>query len=71
MAGAITFMMSDIYGGINGTTETTIPEAYDQNALVDDQKVAESASTAGQKRFPLGLAVCVLLGVVIISGVVK
>ena len=68
---AINFMMSDIYGGIAGTTEETIPEAADQKALVDDQKAAEVASEAGQKRFPMGLAVVLILGVVILSGVVK
>ena len=41
MAGAINFAMTDVYGGIWGTTETTIPEANDQQALVDDQKAAD------------------------------
>jgi len=30
------FFMSDVYGGVWGTTEMTIPEAQDKQALVDD-----------------------------------
>ena len=30
------FFMSDVYGGIWGTTEQTIPESADKQALVDD-----------------------------------
>lgn len=71
MSGAINFLMSDVYGGVFGTTELTIPEANDQKALVDDQKAAEVASPAGQKRFPMGLAVLLIIGIIIISGAVK
>lgn len=71
MAGAINFAMTDVYGGIWGTTETTIPEADDQQALVDDQKAADDVSAAGQKKFPVAVALIVVLAIVIISGVVK
>lgn len=42
MSGAINFMFADIYGTGWSTTEETIPEAKDQQAIVDDQKVSAS-----------------------------
>lgn len=71
MAGAINFAMSDIYGGIWGTTETTIPEANDQQALVDDQKAAEAVSDSGKKQFPIAIAIVLILAVAIVAGAVK
>lgn len=71
MAGAINFTMSDIYGGVWGTTEQTIPEAADQKALVDDQKAADTVSTAVKKRFPIAGALLLLVVLAIIAGVVK
>ena len=70
MAGAINFMMSDVYGGIFGTTELTVPEASDHAALVDDEKMAAEAK-AMPKKFPFGLAVLVILVLVILLGVVN
>lgn len=69
MSGAINFSMSDVYGGIWGTTEQTIPEAADHAALVDDEKMAQEAK-AMPKKFPFGLAAVVILGLVILLGVV-
>lgn len=71
MAGAINFAMTDVYGGVWGTTETTIPEANDQQALVDDQKAADDVSAGGKKKFPVAMALIAVLAIVIISGVVK
>ena len=71
MSGAINFAMSDIYGGVWGTTEQTIPEAKDQKALVDDQKAADDVSANAQKKFPVALALVLVLVLVILSGVVK
>lgn len=71
MAGAINFAMTDVYGGVWGTTETTIPEAGDQQALVDDQKAADDVSAGGKKKFPVAMALIAVLAVVIISGAVK
>ena len=71
MAGAINFAMTDVYGGIWGTTETTIPEANDQQTLVDDQKAADDESDAGKKKYPVAITLIVVLAIVIISGVVK
>ena len=65
------FAMSDIYGGVWGTTETTIPEADDQKALVDDQKTADTVSATGKKKFPVGLALVIVLGIVVLAGVRK
>lgn len=71
MSGAINFPMSDLYGGIWGTTETTIPEAADQNALPDDQKAAEAVSTDAPKRVPILLALALFVVLVILFGGVK
>lgn len=72
MAGAINFAMSDIYGGVWGTTEETIPEASDQQALVDDEKMAQEAKAAVEKkRFPMAMTVVVILVLVILFGVVS
>lgn len=65
------FAMSDVYGGIFGTTELTIPEAADQKALVDDQKVADTVTETGKKKIPIALALVVVIVVVILSGVLK
>lgn len=71
MAGAINFAMTDIYGGIWGTTETTIPEANDQQALVDDQKAADDVSAGAKKKFPVAMALIAIFAIVVISGAVK
>ena len=71
MSGAINFPMSDVYGGIWGTTEDTIPEANDQKALVDDQKVAAAVSDSGRKSKPILLALIVIVILAIIAGGAK
>lgn len=46
------FFMSDVYGGVWGTTEMTIPEAQDKQALVDDHDAeahVEATSTSSTK----------------------
>lgn len=68
MAGAINFAMTDIYGGYAGTTETTIPEADDRNALVDDQTSAQSVSDSGKKTKPILLALGLIIVVAILMG---
>lgn len=71
MAGAINFAMTDIYGGYAGTTETTIPEARDQKALVDDQKASEAVSESGTKKKPILLALAVIVVLALVMGVIK
>lgn len=71
MAGAINFAMSDIYGGIWGTTETTIPEEADQKALVDDQKAAATVSDEGKKKVPILGAVVLVVIIAFLVGAVK
>lgn len=53
------FFMSDVYGGVFGTTELTIPEAQDKQALVDDHEsdVKVEQSTPNYK----GIVGCVIL----------
>ena len=71
MPGAINFTMSDIYGGIWGTTETTIPEANDQQALVDDQKAAAAVSESGKKSMPIFAAIALVIIVAFVVGGAK
>lgn len=62
------FTYGDIYGVGFSTTEETIPEAADQQALVDDQKAAATASVDGTKKFPVLLGVLLLLVVAFVIG---
>lgn len=71
MSGAINFPMSDLYGGVWGTTETTIPEAADQKALVDDQKAAATVSESGRKSMPILAAIGVIIVIAFIAGGAK
>lgn len=68
MAGAINFSMTDIYGGFAGTTEDTIPEANDQQAIVDDQKSAAQYQDTQKKPFPVLLALGLVLIVAVVIG---
>lgn len=68
MSGAVNFLYGDVYGAGWSTTEETVPEAKDQNALVDDQKSAEVASPDGQKRVPVLLAVVAVIGLAFLIG---
>ena len=71
MPGAINFYMADIYGTGYSTTETTIPEADDQVALVDDQKAAGAVSETGKKKVPILAAIALLIVVAFLMGVIK
>ena len=62
------FTYGDIYGAGWSTTEETIPEAADQQALVDDQKTAAIASVDGGKRFPVLLGVLLLIILAFVIG---
>ena len=64
------FAYSDIYGGVWGTTETTIPEAADQQAIVDDQKAAAAVYT-GTKKVPVYSAIIILIAIAVLFGVIK
>jgi len=68
MAGSLNFAMSDIYGGVWGTTETTIPETADQQALVDDQKASGVVSATGKKQIPIAGAIVVILIIAFLVG---
>ncbi|HDR7311501.1 TPA: hypothetical protein QCX08_004009 [Bacillus cytotoxicus] len=67
MAGELSHFMKDLYPnmGFQNTTYTTIPEAEDQNALVDDQKVAEESqkadNKAGHKNIMLGIVLILII----------
>lgn len=71
MSGAINFPMADVYGMGFGTTENTIPEANDQQALVDDQKSAGAVSESGMKKVPILLAIGLVLVIGFLAGVMK
>ena len=70
--GAVHYCMSDIYGGYAGTTEKSIPDADDQNALTDvstaenkpTHKVIEKSSN---KKLYMAL-ILVLILVVVFGG---
>ena len=66
--GAINYAMSDIYGGFAGTTETTIPEAEDQNALVDDMKASDTTHKTTANKSRIYLAILLVLIIVIALG---
>lgn len=71
MSGAINFMMGDIYPAGWSTTEETIPEAADQNALVDDQKAAVDTGKSAKKSFPIALGIILILILCIVFGGAK
>ena len=66
--GAVNFPMSDIYGGMAGTTEYTVPEASDQNALTDDQKANDTVSTANVPKKGIWLSLLLILILVVVLG---
>ena len=68
--GAMNFYMAEIYGHGYGTTEDTIPEANDQNALVDDQKSAAAANASGgATKVSIAGAALLILCIAILMGV--
>lgn len=71
MAGSVNFLYGDVYGAGFSTTEETVPEAADQNALVDNEKAAETASVNGKKKFPVMMAVGLLLILAFVIGGIK
>lgn len=71
MTGAINFAMSDIYGGVWGTTEQTVPEASDQQALVDDQKASAQVANTEKKPFPVLLALALIFIIALVVGGLK
>ena len=68
MSGSVNFLYGDVYGAGWSTTEETVPEAADQNALVDNEKAAETASVSGQKRVPVLLAVVLVIILAFVIG---
>lgn len=65
---AINYPMSDIYGGFAGTTEQTVPDADDQQALVDDQKATDTVNSGHSKKGKILLSVLLIVIVVIALG---
>ena len=65
------FYMSDVYGGVNGTTEMTIPEAADKQALVDDDKSAAETAPSSVKKTPIFLAIGMIFIAAIALGGIK
>ena len=68
MSGAINYPMSDIYGGFAGTTEKTVPDTDDQQALVDDQKATDTANGKTVKKSKILLSVLLVLILVVALG---
>lgn len=69
---AINYPMSDIYGGGMGTTEMTVPDPDDQNALTDTENKHKSVARYAVKetsntKFYLGL-LFVLILIIVIGG---
>lgn len=71
MSGAINFAMTDIYGGFSGTTEETIPEAADQQAIVDDQKTAAQYQNTTKKPLPVVAALALVAVLALVIGGLK
>lgn len=70
MVGATNFYMAEIYGHGFGTTEATVPDYSDQNALVDDQKAAMQANAANRASSVSILgAVALILCIAVLMGV--
>lgn len=65
------FFMSDVYGGIWGTTEQTIPEAADKQALVEDQATAAKTGEVEVKAMPILLAVGLIFILALVLGGLK
>lgn len=67
--GAINYAMSDIYGGVGiGTTEMTVPEASDQNALVDDQKATDTTQPATANKGKVFISILLVLILIAVIG---
>ena len=66
--GAINYAMSDIYGGMAGTTEMSIPEAEDQQALVDDQKASDTTHKTTSNKGKIFISIILVLIVVAVIG---
>lgn len=66
---AINFAMSDIYGGMAGTTETTVPEEADKKVLPDDTNVAVKDTT--KKSSHLYLSIILIVVIAVIMGALK
>ena len=67
---AINFSMTDIYGGYAGTTEMTIPDADDKNALTDTSTTntavaSKNVTVASNKKMYLAIALVLVLVIVI------
>lgn len=70
--GALNFGMADLYPGATwDTTVLTNPEAADQQALVDDQKASAEVSQNPQKKFPIFLAIGLVLILAVVFGGAK
>lgn len=67
---AINYAMTDIYGGYAGTTEMTIPDPDDQNALTDTSTtnttpIAKGITQSSNVRMYLAIALVLILVIVI------
>ncbi|AGT13372.1 hypothetical protein O144_gp13 [Bacillus phage Wip1] len=67
MAGELSHFKKDLYPnlGFENTSYLSIPEAEDQQAMVDDQKVAEetarTSNKAGHKNIMLGIVLLIII----------
>lgn len=70
--GAINFSMTDIYGGYAGTTEMTIPDNDDKQALTDTSTTQNAPviknTLAHTSTFKMYLAIALVLILVIVIG---
>lgn len=72
MPGAINFTMADLYGGgYAGTAEMSVPEAADQNALVDSEVAAEAVTSKTKNKLPIFGALVGVVVVALLMGAVK
>ena len=65
------FFMSDVYGGVWGTTEMTIPEAADKQALVDDHEADTATESSAVNTKGIVGAVVLIVCAALFLGAVK
>lgn len=67
------FYVRDLYpsDGIDSTRTTVQPEAADQQALVDDQKIAVDASVTKKEKLSIFAAFILMLGIGFVLGMLK
>ena len=65
------FTYADVYGFGWSTTEETIPEAADRQALVDDQNTAMDAAAVKNKKMPIFVSIVAVIALAFLIGGLK